>query len=70
MGESMAYHLPYEEVKKACLRDFRKQHEYWVFRELETKMERNDVKKYARCIFEILGYQAPMAVNRNNSSCP
>jgi hypothetical protein len=41
-----------------------------VFEELETKIERNDVKKYARRIFEILGYQAPMALNTNNPSCP
>jgi hypothetical protein len=45
--ESIAYRLPYEEVKNACLRDFGKQLKYWVFEELETKMEGNDVKKYA-----------------------
>jgi hypothetical protein len=54
--ESIAYRLPYEEVKKAALRDFSKQLKYWVFEELKTKMEGNDVKKYARRIFEILGY--------------
>jgi hypothetical protein len=68
--ESSVYCLPYEEVKKACLRIFGKQLEYWVFEELETKMEGNSVKKYTRRIFEILGFQAPMALNINNLPCP
>jgi hypothetical protein len=40
--ELIVYRLPYEEVKKAALRDFGKQLKYWVFEELETKIEGND----------------------------
>jgi hypothetical protein len=67
--KSIAYRLFYEEVKKACLRGFSKQLENWVSEKLETKIKGIDVKKYARRIFKILGYQAPMALIINNLSC-
>jgi hypothetical protein len=54
--ELIVYRLLYKEVKKAALSDFGKQLEYWVFKELETKMEGNYFQNYAWGIFEIQEY--------------
>jgi hypothetical protein len=42
--ESLACHLLYEEVKKACVRNFTKQLEYWVFVVLEKNWQEKTLK--------------------------
>jgi hypothetical protein len=43
--ESIAFHLPYEEIKKGAFEGFGKPLDYRVFKKLDTKIEGNDVKK-------------------------